>query len=84
MFDGPGRTSAELRRGVANGDVPEELQRYVSLVRENAHEVVDTDIERLVAAGYNEDQIFEITIAVATGVGLTLLDVARRAIAELD
>ena len=49
-----------------------------------ASRVTDADVERMRASGLSEDQIFEITVAVAAGAGLSRLEAARRAIAEVD
>lgn len=79
----PGSTDSSLRAAVAgrvtalSGEsgvgtqaVPLELQRYVDLLAGCAHEIADSDVERLRAAGYSEDEIFEVTVAGAVAAGM--------------
>jgi alkylhydroperoxidase family enzyme len=93
-LEGPGETEPELRQAVAayaselwlegasQVAVPEELRTYVDKVALSAYKVVDSDLDRLRAAGYSEDQVFELTVAAALGCGLRALEsglVAARA-----
>lgn len=82
VLDGGGETPRELRRAAAGlgGEVPEELRAYVDTVRERAYRVDDEQVEALKRAGWSEDEIFEITVAVAVGAGLDRLSAALRAI----
>ncbi len=47
--------------------VPEELEGWVEKVARHAYRTTDEDIESLKAAGYSEDQLFELTVAAALG-----------------
>lgn len=64
-------------------DLPDAIKSYVKKVALYAYKVMDDDIQRLKAAGYSEDAIFEITLAAALAEGLkrfnTGMDVLRRA-----
>ena len=58
--------------------VPGPARAYVDTVRRNAYLVTDADVEELKGAGYDEDQIFELTVAAAVGAGLERRDAALR------
>lgn len=70
----PGATPPSLREALTDvGDVPEDLREYVGKVRHHAYRVTDDDVAALKAAGYTEDQLFEITVSAAVGAGLLRL-----------
>jgi alkylhydroperoxidase family enzyme len=92
-LDGPAETERELRLAVARragalavGEepppVPAALAPYVDKVALHAYKVVDGDVEALKAAGYSEDAIFEITVAVAVGSALERLERSLVALRE--
>jgi alkylhydroperoxidase family enzyme len=60
---------------------PEALIGYADLVATAAYRTTDADIDRLRASGLSDDEIFEITAAVAVGAGRRRLE---RALAALD
>jgi alkylhydroperoxidase family enzyme len=60
-------------------DVPNDLATYVDKVAKHAYKVTDEDVEGLKAAGYCEDEIFEITVAAALGAGLRRYEAGVRA-----
>lgn len=69
-----GATPRSLREALSDdGDVPEDLRAYVGKVRDHAYRVTDEDVAALKAAGYTEDQLFEITVSAAVGAGLKRL-----------
>jgi alkylhydroperoxidase family enzyme len=77
VFDSTGHTSRELRRAVADqrlNDLPETLRDYVAKVAKYAYKVTDEDVTALKAAGYSEDQIFEITASASVGAALARLE----------
>ena len=79
---GPGRLDPGLRRAVSErvlDDLPEALRGYVAKVHDHAYRVTDEDVAGLLAAGYSEDEVFELTAAAAVGAGLARLERARRA-----
>src|SRR5262249_17510231 len=86
VLDASATADATLRRAAYRGaGLAEPLSGYVEKLRLHAYRVEDNDIERLRAAGYSEDQIFEVTIAAALGasdarlrVGLAALNEALR------
>ena len=68
LLDGPGTLDPAIREAAAgSGTVADEVGAYVEKVRRHAYEVTDDDILALKAAGYSEDQIFELTVATAFG-----------------
>ena len=79
VLSGPGKTTPELRRAVearaaalsgrqgTDATVPAELSGWVEKVARHAYRTTDEDIESLKAAGYSEDQLFELTVAAALG-----------------
>ena len=72
----------ETRLALATGrDVPPELTPYADKVARHAYRITDSDIAALRDAGYDDDAIYEITVAVALGAGLHRRDVGLAAIA---
>jgi hypothetical protein len=71
----------ETRLGLATGRrIPDELRTYADKVARHAYRVTDRDIDALREAGYDDDAIFEVTVAVALGVGLHRRDVGLAAL----
>ena len=79
ILNGPGEADINLRKAVAAqaeaissgsemlADIPDELKSWVDKIARHAYKTTDEDVEALKAAGYSEDQIFEITVAAALG-----------------
>ncbi len=76
VLQGPGETPLAQRRAVADGDAaatasigpaPAALAAYLDKVRQHAYKVTDEDVTALRAAGYSDDQLFELTVATAWG-----------------
>jgi alkylhydroperoxidase family enzyme len=79
----PGALAPDIRRAAAEGaDVPEALRGYLDKVARYAYKVTDDDVEALRAAGYYEDQIFEVTVSCALGACLRRLEAGLSAIDE--
>jgi alkylhydroperoxidase family enzyme len=71
----PGALDPSIRRAAATcSEIPEALAGYVEKVRRHAYMVTDRDVQRLLEAGYSEDQIFELTVATAYGAARVRLD----------
>lgn len=94
---GDGHSSAALRRaaiararqasGRANGAelasaLDRALERWVEKVARHAYKTTDEELAALLAAGYSEDQIFEITIATAFGAAQARAECALEALRE--
>lgn len=76
-----GSLPRETRMALATGrDIPAELRPYADKVARHAYRVTDGDSDALRTAGYDDDTIFEITVAVALGIGLHRRDVGLAAI----
>jgi alkylhydroperoxidase family enzyme len=83
VFDGAGVIDPALRRAAGTGAaVPEVWAAYVGKVRDASHRITDHDVAALKAAGCAEEEIFEITVAAATGAALQRLDIGLRAMHE--
>ncbi len=83
VFDGPGVVDPPLRLAAATGtDLPKRWAAYVAKVRDASHRITDDDVAVLAAAGCAEEEIFEITVAAATGAALERLDLGLRAMSR--
>ena len=51
-------------------ELPDAVKSFIEKVTHHPYKVVDRDIETLKSAGFTEDEIFEITVAVAVGSGV--------------
>jgi alkylhydroperoxidase family enzyme len=60
--------------------VPPAAAAYVEKVRRGAYTVTGADVEELKAAGLSEDEIFELTVSTAVGVGLARLQSGLQAL----
>ena len=82
------RQAIEAKAATLNGaqreetDIPAELEKFVKKVAVSAYKVTDKDITQLKAAGYSEDDIFEITISAAMGASLGRLELGLQAMEE--
>jgi alkylhydroperoxidase family enzyme len=57
---------------------PPELSGYLEKVRLHAYEVTDRDVDKLKAAGFSEEEIFEHTVSAAVAAGLERLEAGLR------
>jgi alkylhydroperoxidase family enzyme len=72
---------ARLRDASRPGrEAPDSFGPYLDKVREHAYAVTDEDVQALKDAGHSEDEIFELTVAVAVAAGLERLDAGLRAL----
>jgi alkylhydroperoxidase family enzyme len=75
VLEQPGSAAPALRQAASrNRDLPAELAAYVGKVESSAYQVTDEEVAALAAAGYSEDQIFEITVAAALGAAVRRLE----------
>jgi alkylhydroperoxidase family enzyme len=91
VLAGPGHADPALRQAVAaraselSGGgkaaqtLPDPLGAWVEKVAKHAYKTLDSDVETL-KQSYSEDQIFELTIAAATGAAHTRFELALAAI----
>jgi AhpD family alkylhydroperoxidase len=83
VLEAPATTDPALRTAAATGGpLPEPWQSYATTVRDASYKITDTDIDRLVAAGHTEEEIFEVTVAAAVGAAVHGFDAGRRTLAH--
>ncbi len=83
LLNGKGRTSAERRaRAFRNADLPPPVQTLVDKVATRPTEITDTDFAVAQAAGFTEDELFELVICAAVGQSARLYDTGLAALAE--
>jgi hypothetical protein len=81
VFESRGETEPAFRRAAGGGGaLPEPWASYAEKVRDRSYQVTDADIAVLKAAGRSEEEIFEVTVAAATGAALRRLDAGLRAV----
>ncbi len=87
VLDGPGSTPSRVRRAVAEAKVEElnhELREYVETLREHAWRSTDDQVRELLAVGWVEDQVYELTVAVALGAGGRRIDAGLAALTRAE
>ncbi|BCJ77616.1 hypothetical protein CS0771_71600 [Catellatospora sp. IY07-71] len=87
VLDGPGSTPSRVRHAVAEAKVEElnqELREYVETLREHAWRSTDDQVRELLAVGWVEDQVYELTVAVALGAGGRRVDAGLAALARAE
>jgi hypothetical protein len=68
ILTGPGMAPSELRaKAFAGKDLPEPLATLVDKVANRSFQVTDGDFAAAMAAGFTEDQLFELVICAAVG-----------------
>lgn len=83
VLGGRGRLDPDIRRtAFEGGPLPAPLEAYAAKVRTAAYKVVDGDVEAMRAAGWSEEQIFELTVATALGAAVMRHERARAAMRE--
>jgi hypothetical protein len=83
LLDGPGVVDRSVRRAALRGEpVPPTLAGLVDKIRRHAYRVTDGDVADAIAAGWTESQLFEVTVATATGEGFRRLELVDRLLAE--
>ena len=83
VLNGAGRASAEQRaRAFSNDGLPPPLHALVGKVATRPAQVTDADFAAARAAGFSEDQIFEVVICAAVGQSNRLYEAGRAALAE--
>jgi hypothetical protein len=83
VLNAEGRASPELRaRAFANADIPAPLHALIGKVATSPGQVTDADFAVAQAAGFSEDQLFELVIAAAVGQSARLYEAGLTALAE--
>ena len=69
-------SSLALRQALISGEeIPSELQAYVEAIQRHAHRITDEMVTGLRRQGYNEDEIFEVTVCAAMHEALRRLNI---------
>lgn len=76
--------AALTRKAAPPADVPPAAEPYLRKVALNAYKVLDREVDALRAAGSTTDDIFEMTVAAAVSAGVTRMEIALAALAEVD
>jgi hypothetical protein len=83
VLNGEGKASPELRaRAFSNTDLPAPLQALIGKVATSPAQVTDADFAAAKAAGFSEDQLFELVISAAVGQSTRLYEAGLAALAE--
>jgi alkylhydroperoxidase family enzyme len=83
VLDAQATTDPALRRAAAAGrGLTEPWQTYTALVRDSSHRITDTTITDLTTAGHSETEIYELTVAAATGAAIRTFETGQHAVAN--
>ncbi|MGH3166389.1 MAG: hypothetical protein ACRDN0_10910 [Trebonia sp.] len=81
--DGDGRASAEQRaRAFGNDGLSPPLDTLIGKVATRPSEVTEADFAAAKAAGFSEDQLFELVVCAAVGQSARLYEAGLAALAE--
>ena len=81
VLEGPGQLDAALRRAAfEGGELPEPLGALVAKIHRNAWKVTDEDVAAARAAGWSQDQLFELIVCASVGAAKERLDTGLRAL----
>lgn len=82
ILDGQAQSSPEQRRAAfANAGLQGPLAALVTKVASAAHKLTDDDVAQARAAGFSEDQLFELMVCAAVGQATRQHDAALAALA---
>ena len=79
---GDGKAGTEQRKAAFAGTGPEGARPLVEKVAKHAYKVTDEDIAAAKAAGFTEDQLFELVVCAAIGQANRQLETALAALDE--
>ena len=83
VLNGEGKASAEQRAHAFNNDgLAPPLDELMAKVADRPTQVTNEDFAAAEAAGYSEDQIFELVVCAAVGQSSRLYDAGLAALAE--
>jgi alkylhydroperoxidase family enzyme len=83
ILHGAGQASAELRaRAFSNADLPSPVQALIGKVAASPADITGADFAAAAAAGFTDDQLFELVIAAAVGQSARLYGAGLAALAE--
>jgi hypothetical protein len=83
VLNGAGRTSAEQRaRAFSNADLAPPLDALIGKVATRPTGITDADFAAAKAAGFSEDQLFELVVCAAVGQSTRQYEAGLAALAE--
>jgi len=83
ILESAGKASNEKRReAFENSVLNEPLSNLINKVALHPTKITDEDIEKIIAYGYSEDQIFELIICAAVGESSRQYEAATNALTE--
>ncbi|HEU0169377.1 MAG TPA: hypothetical protein VFS62_16485 [Chloroflexota bacterium] len=83
LLAGPGTAPPELRsKAFEDRDVPDALAELIGKVAKRSFRMTDADFAAPLAAGFTEDQLFELVICAAAGESSRLYHAGLAALAE--
>jgi hypothetical protein len=83
VLNGEGRASAQQRaQAFGNADMPPPVGTLIRKVATRPAQVTDADFAAAKAAGFTEDQLFELVISAAVGQSARLYEAGLAALAE--
>ena len=83
ILHGPGKTSPEQRaQAFNNADFPPPLRPLIGKVATRPTHLTDADFDAAKAAGFSEDQLFELVISAAVGQSARLYEAGLAALTE--
>ncbi|WP_330230550.1 hypothetical protein OHA40_32105 [Nocardia sp. NBC_00508] len=83
VLNGKGRASPDQRaRAFRNADVPPPLHALIDKVATRPTRVTDADFAAAKAAGFSEDQLFELVVCAAVGQSARRYEAGLSALAE--
>ncbi|MFI5269689.1 MAG: hypothetical protein ACHQ7M_20115 [Chloroflexota bacterium] len=84
ILAGPGTAPAQLRANAfQDRDLPEPLAGLLDKVAKRSFQVIDADFNAALAAGFTDDQIFELVICAAVGESSLLYGAGLAALAQV-
>ena len=83
ILTGPGMAPPDLRAKAFEGsDLPEPLAPLLAKVAKRSFQVTDGDVAAALAAGFTEDQLFELMLCAAVGESNRMYQAGLAALAE--
>ena len=83
ILTGPGKASADLRaRAFSDSNLPPPLDELLGKVATSPTRITDADFAAARAAGFSEDELFELVICAAVGQSFRLYDAGLVALSE--
>ena len=83
ILQGPGQAPADQRaRAFDDAELPEPVRPLLDKVAGNSAQVTDADFATASAAGFTDDQLFELVICAAVGQSTRQYEAALTALAE--